>query len=70
MNDYENFQMKSSELIQDIFTRFTNIMKKAHGIEKGAPQGGTDMQCFSPPTFDWDSKVTVIKESRFILNIA
>lgn len=45
MNDYENFQMKSSELIQDIFTRFTNIMKKAHGIEKGAPQGGTDMQC-------------------------
>lgn len=48
INDYENFQMKSAKLLQDMFTRFMDIVIKAYDLEMEFGKG-TDSQISSLP---------------------
>lgn len=54
-------QMKTSQTIQEVLTKFTDIVNKAYGLEKEFRKEETIYVILCSPISDRDSKVSVIK---------
>ncbi|XP_020258862.1 uncharacterized protein LOC109835291 [Asparagus officinalis] len=59
---YENFKLKASESIQDMFTRFTNIVNKSKALGKENENEKLCRMILFSLSRDWEPKVTDIEE--------
>lgn len=64
ISKYENFEMKSSESIPEMFTRFTDIVNKAKALGRDFNKDDLIRKILRSLPSEWDPKVTAIEESH------
>ena len=69
MHDFELFQMKPSETIGDMYTRFTDVVNGLRALGKCFLNSELVNKILRSLSKKWDSKITAIQEAKNLNNL-